>query len=655
MGNTMLFSNVVPSGDSVVPRPFGTYQFTDSVAILAFENTFRTRRLIASGELNYVPSWLPGFSVRGVVGYDVQASRNETLLPANQFYSGVTRGRRQLLNLDLERLNFDLNATYTYSLGESIKATSLIGAQAFNNVIRNSFLVGERFGTGLVRDIGSGESSTFSISEGFANLRDGGWFFRQEFNIGNYLSVSGAIRNDFASSVNPTAAQIFYPQASTALRLDKLGILPEVINLMKIRAAYGETGSLPNIFAAIPLSFTTSQSGFGPGGVIAVAGNPNIVPERIRELEIGLDLELDNAYGAEVTYVYSNAFNSILNVPRPPSAGLTGAIVGGRPSNLGRITNWGVETNLYAKPIQTQEYSLEFNFIFNYFDNMVEDLGANLGGPEFIQDGFTRQFIIPGQRRGQFIGPRPLEPRFRADGYYDYVNGPRMDTARANGAIYTPNGSFRGHAVGAPGATPPFTGSFSVNFRFLKDFTLYGLLEYSLGGYVYNGTRQFHTNPTYSNNYQFNVLANQLGLARGLPGATGQGTIGNIPRYREITPLQPNTPEYRAAAERFMRMDWVSVGRGNVYNFTERADWLRLREVSLRWNGTSAINSLIGNESMKSFSIGVSLLNAWLWTTYTGPEVEVNGNPTSAIPNVTQDFLTMQQTRAVNLMVTVGF
>jgi TonB-dependent starch-binding outer membrane protein SusC len=656
LGNTLLFSPVaadaVANGGGPIPRPFGTYQFTDSTAIAAAENAANISRVVASTEIRYAPSWLPGFTLRGLVGYENQNVRFESFFPATEFYSGVQSGARTIFTLFNERLNVDASAAYEAKdlFMPGLNSTTTLGLQVFNFVTRNNLLSAQRFGTDLVRDISSGGSTTFSINEFFQNNREAGIFIREELNLNQTFFLSGAVRNDFASALNNVASTILYPQASGMVRLDKLGFLPEVVNLFKIRVAYGETGSLPGVLDGQRLVFTTAQSGAGPGGIVQVLGNPGILPERIRETEIGFEFELDNAYGGEFTYIIGNASNSLINTPRAPSTGLNGVGNVGIRRNLGRIDQWGFESNLYARVIQSVDYALEFNVIFNFFDNIVRDLGASEGAAEFIQDGFTRQFLIAGQRRSQFIGPKPITPRFRADGYYDYVSGPIPDTARANGAIYTPNGVFLGSPIGPSSGL--YTGSFSVNFKFLRDFTLYALAEFNLGGYIYNGTRGFHTNPQYANNIQFNRLANQLGLARGQAGSAGNGAIGNVPRYAEIPALTPNTPEYRAAAEQFMKWDWISLNRGSVYNFTEPANWARLREVSLRWNATRLFND--AGIGVKNLAFSLTGTNLFLLTNYTGIEVETNGNPEQVLSQG-QDFLTLQQARAFNFMVSLGF
>jgi TonB-dependent SusC/RagA subfamily outer membrane receptor len=667
-GNTRLFSPYRPpvgaAGAAGLSTPNGfsgdpagrrsTYGFTDSIAIAEAENSTRTQRFIGSVDVRYSPDFLPGLSLTGVVGYDVRNTNNSIFFPSNRNYAGVTRGRRGVFAFSAELLNFDFNAAYQYNIGESIKGTTTVGGQAWNEFTRSVQSEAQQFPTELIRDVGAGLSTTRVVSEGLTNIRNAGWFFSQNFDINQTFFFTGAVRQDYASSYGAEAPSIFYPSASGAARLDKLGFLPEVINLAKFRVAYGENGRLPGLTDGQALLWTAGTSPYGAGATRQIAGNTAIQPERTQELEIGLEMEFDNAYGFEATYYISNSRQSLVSIPRAPSTGL-----GNKPSNLASINGWGFESMIYARPIQTADYSLDLKLIFNYADNQVQDLGFNEGGPAFLQDGFNRSFLIPGQRRSEFMGLRPLQPRLRADGYYDWTNpsrvGIEIDTA---GVVRTPLGVIVGFPLGS--AVPLYTGSFSLEFRFLRDFTLYALAEYAMGGYVYNGTRQFSTGVSYYNNPEFNRLATQLGIfgsgvaatngaAAQERGPAAQLTVGRVPGVNILT---PGTDEYRRAAEAFQRLE-PRIQSLQVHNYAERADWLRIRELSLRWNATRLVNELTG-ANIKNLSFTATSNNFMLFTTYSGPEVEINGNPGSAI-SASQDFLTLMQARVYNFIVSVGF
>lgn len=632
-----------------------TYGFTDSTAISRAENTTRTQRFIGSVEVNYTPDFVPGLNIRGLAGYDVRNANNGIFFPANFNYAGVTRGRRGLFTTSAERLNVDLNITYDYKILENFSASTTVGGQAWNEFTRTAQTEAQQFPTELIRDVNAGLATTRITDEDLLNIRNAGWFVEQKFNYNNTFFLTGSVRQDYASSYGVEAPNIFYPAASTSVRLDKLGFLPEVINLAKFRAAYGESGRLPGLTDGQAFLWDAGPSPYGAGARLNIAGNPAIQPERTREIEVGLEMEFDNAYGFEASYYIQNSSQSLINLPRPPSTGL-----GNQPSNVAAINGWGFESMFYARPIQTADYSLDLKFIFNYADNQVVTLGDfAAGAPAFITDGFNRQFLIAGQRRGQFMGLRQTTPRLRADGYYDWLNQPRVgieiDTA---GVVRTPAGVAVGFPIGS--SVPLFTGSFSLEFRFLRDFTIYALAEYGVGGYVFNGTRQFSTNAPYFNNPQFNRLATQLGLfgsgvaatngaAAQERGPAAQLAVGRVPGVNVLT---PGTPEYQQASIEFMRLE-PRVATLQVQNYTERADWLRIRELSLRFNATRIFNEITGL-NMKNLAFTATSNNFMLFTTYSGPEVEINGNPGAAV-SASQDFLTLMQARVYNFIVSVGF
>lgn len=667
-GGTRLFSPYAPpagaAGAAGLSTPNGfsdpvggrrsTYGFTDSIAISKAENLIRTQRFVGSVDLKYSPDFVPGLNFSGTVGYDVRNSNNGIFFPSIYNYAGVTRGRRGVFAFSAERLNIDFNASYDYTIIEGLKAKTIVGGQAWNEITRSVTSEAQQFPTSLIRDVGAGLSTTRIVAEGLSNIRNAGWFVKQDFNYNNTFLLSGAVRQDYASSYGVNAPSIFYPAVNGAVRLDKLGFLPEVMNLAKVRVAYGENGRLPGFADGQALLWTAGTSPYGAGSALSIAGNPAIQPERTRELEFGLELELDNAYGVEATYYLSNSSQSLVNLPRPPSTGL-----GAQPSNVASINGWGFESMFYARPIQTADYSLDLKLIFNYADNQVQSLGFAEGGPAFLQDGFNRQFLIPGYRRGQFFGLRQSTPRLRTDGYYDWANQPRLgveiDTV---GSVYGLNGVRVGYPVGP--SVSLYTGSLSIDFKFLRDFSIYVLAEYGIGAFVFNGTRQFSTGVSYYNNPDFNRLATQLGIygsgvaatngaAAQERGPAAQLTVGRVPG---VTVLTPGTAEYQRAAEEFMRLE-PRVATLQVNNYTERADWLRIRELSVRFNATRVLNELTG-ANIKNLSFTATSNNFALFTTYKGPEVEINGNPGSAI-SASQDFLTLMQARVFNFIVSVGF
>lgn len=671
LGNTTLYSPLTnpvgPAGGTGLTVPNrarrvagvagqvfnGTFGFIDSAAIAALENTVGVDRFVGSGEINYQVPFIPGLTINAKAGTDLQTVRNVEFRPANFDYG--TRGGRSIFNFTNAQTNFDAFLSYDWGSSESVKGTTIVGGQAINTIQNNSFLTATNYPTELVRDISAGDATTRNTTEFFQNTRILGIYARQELNFLNDLArISGGVRLDQASQYGREVPFVLYPQVSGMVRLDKMGFLPEVINLAKVRVGYGQSGALPTLLQAQSLLWTTGQSPAGAGAILNNAGNTTIIAERAAETEFGLEMEFDNAYGLEFTYYLQDTRGGILNAPRAQSTGL-----GSKAINVGQVAGWGFESKLSATFISTQETSLDVNLIVNYADNRVIDVGVDAGASEFLTDGTTMNYLIPGERRSQFMGLRPTRPRYRADGYYDFTNQPRLgieiDTA---GVRRSRTGAIIGYSLGSP--IPLYTGSLNVTFRFLNDFTLYALGEFATGHIILNDTRRFHTNPTYANNPEYNRLATQLGIfglnvsatngaAAQERGPAPQMAIGRVPG---VDVLRPGTPEYEAAAQRFLALEYRTTSL-RVANFAQPADWFRIREVSLSWNATRTLNSIFGEGTIRKLTIGASVTNIALFTQYKGIEPEITAAP-GGILSAGQDFLTLLQARSASLLVSLG-
>lgn len=613
---------------------------SDSAAIAAVDNGISMNAFLGSAELQYTSSVLPGLRIRGLVGTEITDSRALTYFPPGfQYNLGViSPGLKSIRVFSARRMNVDVNASYAREWLEGLTSNVIVGMQLFDNYFTYDAHSASDFPTLLVPAIQTARSRD-AVSEIIQQFREAGIFGRVESNYLQTYFFSFGVRNDYATSLGKEASSIFYPQMSAAVRLDRLGWLPEVVNLVKPRIAYGESGRLPSL----DQSRTFFRLSPGPGSSLSNVpgnqlfinsfGNPAIRPERIQELEVGVDLEVEHAYGMEFTYFLQTSRDVILGSPPATSIGVNEV-----PSNIGSIDGWGFETMLYATPINNAETQLRLTAMLTYADNRVLSIGQNkfFASRSFFTGGFIgpSNYITPGLRRGEFMDRIPLEPRFRADGYYNARLGPRLDTA------LSPLGS----------SVPLYTGSLALTYRFFRDVTFYAMVDIGWGKKMLNLTRQQNT--LYGNDRVFNKLATQLGLARGQAGDARYEFINPVPG---VQPLEPNTPAYRAAAEAFMRLD---PNNGTIANFLESADWLRLREISVRWNLTPLLTSYSGALSfVRECSVTVAVRNAALWTNYSGIDIEYNAP--AAIPTQTfaqaSDTWVLMQPRTVQFMVSLGF
>lgn len=606
-------------------------QFTsaDSLALSSIDNTLRIDQFIGSLEFLYTPFFLEGLRLRALVGVENNKSRYLTYIPAGT-NSLLSVGRRDIRNSYARRLNLDLSASYSQEIIEGLTINAIVGAQVFDNLFGLDVASSTNLSTPLVQVVQGG--SSVNVSELLSPFRQAGVFGRIETNFRQTYFFSFGARNDYASTLGSEVPSILYPQVSGAVRLDKIGILPEAVNLLKVRAAYAESGRLPSIAQSSrtwTLFFGGGSSLTGPSInqlYLGNAGNSSIRPERIQEFELGADVEVNNAVGGEFTYYIQNSRDAIVEVATPSSVGL-----GRVPQNIGGINGWGFESQLYAKFLSTPDNDVQVSAIFNYADNRVLNIGKN----NFFTSGspLSTNYILPGFRRGVFMDFVPLRPNFLANGYYDWQKGPVLDSVR----------SVLGSTV------PLYTGSLSATVRFLRNFTLYVIVDAGLGKSIVNLTRQ--ENALVGNNKRFNQLLTALGLAKGQPADIGL----EVPVADGVAVLSPTSAEYRSASEEFMRHD---PRKGIVANYLERADWVRLREVSLRWNAHQTLDALIPGfgTAVRELAIGLSVRNLALWTNYSG--IDTDYNSPGAVPSEAQaqstDRWVLVQPRVIQFTLNIG-
>ncbi|MEZ4700707.1 MAG: TonB-dependent receptor [Rhodothermales bacterium] len=608
-------------GNTLLAR--APFNFTDSTALENIVNLQRIARFTGGVEAEYRP--IEALTFRASVGFDGTDLRNDASYPSNLSYSGRTNGERNIFNRRNEQYTYDFNGRYSYQLGEALTATTILGSQSFNRILRSFQITKQNFSTELITNVGAG-ADFIGGDEAFTHAREAGVYLQQELAYQNWLFVTLGLRRDFATAIGADAPSIYYPKASFAVRVDELTTLPQSIDFFKFRAAYGETGQLPGLLDASLLRWQAEPSGYGAGAVTNFIGNIEIEPERIRELESGIELGLFNdRLGLDVTGYIQRAENSIIGFQNPPSSGQTASSV---PFNVGASDGWGIETSLRVDVIRTRNTGVDFGFLWNYQENEVKDLG----GAQPIFDGFDLNVTKEGLAQSAFYtwSSRAI---FNSDGSYA---GAELVQTDADG-----DGEVDRALFGLP--YPKHNGSFSLNVRFLKNFTFNGLIDWSLGYSLYNNTAVFQT--LFGANYNRNVARVQIGQIT--PESVGLEDAG-------IVIPDVGTDAYRAAAEIVASTQTAVNGVSTDGNYIEEADFLKLREVSLRYDFTDILRKANATKYIRSLSFSLAARNLWTTTKYSGADPEVNfAGARSASRG--QDFLTLPQPRVIYGSINIGF
>lgn len=276
------------------------------------------------------------------------------------------------------------------------------------------------------------QAGAISVFNRKLESEDIGYFVQQEANFGDKIIATAGLRLD-KSSLNGDPNEIFsYPKFSLAVNLANFDFfnVPN-LNQLKLRAAYGEAGGVPN---ADPITlqqpaftiFTGENIGGFAGSLIGLTrGNPDIQPERSQEFETGADIGiLNNRISLEATYYIKTVKDLILQAEVARSQGYELQIING-----GELRNKGWEIALGATPLNSQH--IQWNTRVSWWRNRSEV--TRLDVPAFTTGGFSSGLgifkIEEGQPVTQIVGPIPnsdgdvvigdAEPDFQLSWYND--------------------------------------------------------------------------------------------------------------------------------------------------------------------------------------------------------------------------------------------
>jgi TonB-dependent starch-binding outer membrane protein SusC len=574
---------------------------TDSISITKVKDQVKLNQYLLSAKATWNP--IARFELSGSVGVDHIEQYSDQLYPFGYTYNEST-GSRGVGDGVRRQMTYTFDGRYTVDILDNLSLQTMAGAQLSEFVSRSMSVNVKQYEFPSIITIASAKTPT-DWRDATANTKSAGLFWENNFSYDNKFMWTLAIRKDYASSIGPEAPSITYPKASFSLRLDKFGILPDELSMLKLRAAYGENGQLPGLNDAMNLTWVASVGASGTSLNYNIFGNPQIKPERVKEMEFGFDAEFMNMLSLEFTYYNGNSENSILRGAYAPSTGYGNYTY---PYNVGNTKNHGFETMLQVTPIRSADYNLSLSLIWNYQTNVVDTLGPDT--PEIIS---TSNVIKPGFKKWEF---------------YDYVSvGPLFD---ANGKYTGAQRSTTKMDLGNP--LPDHSGSVTINFRFLKDFTLYAMGEWGLNNKVYSFIVQdmvsFRCYPEYEK-------------LRALLGLSSYGVTG-------ITPLTIGSPEYVAAATKYAMLNPSNKG-----NFVKAADYFIVRELSLGYDATGLLKEFMPAGYLTAMNVGFSARNLARFSKYNW-DFETNSSGSRG-NTLASDYYAMPMPRTYNFWVKLDF
>ncbi|MDB2341112.1 TonB-dependent receptor, partial [Flavobacteriaceae bacterium] len=499
--------------------------------------------------------------------------------------------------------NFNLFALGNTSITDQISLDYTVGYQATEESYRRLSAGETNFTNPDQEYLNTGNTTSENSNPDSYNAltRQNGGYAVLDFTIYDNILLQVSGRAETLSTL-PGAGVIFYPSGSLGYKLTDL-INSDAVDFAKVRVSYGEVGIGANPYA--------TSTVYGPGGIFSSwgdglggylygnpftqsdsRGNPNLKEERKSETEFGFDLRLfDNAITLNATYYQNETKDGIIALPIPGSSGFTTTL-----QNAAVITNKGLEFDVTARILRTNDFGISVNANYTQNRNLVVDLKGSaysiLNGFTSTSSGIAEGFPFAVLRSGVY----------ETDASGNYVlNANGFPNAAAEKEI----------GVGDPNAD--FRAGFGINIYY-KNLSLTSVIETSQGNDVWNGT--------------YGVL-NYFGIHQDTAIKTVNDTGATI--VNSAGTEIPAGATFRGYIEDFgggpvaVDSEWWTTNGGGFGDvgepFIMDGSWFKMREVSLSYNFTEAFVKDLG---LTNLSLSVSGRNLFLWSAIDGFDPENN-------------------------------
>lgn len=575
-GRTSLFSST--PADSILNAGWRT--ITPARAN-AYQNYTNYQRYTMGMTGNYSPvSW---FRNRLTVGFDRTITQAQLLFLPGDIDVGQDPDAATGANLrrtpTRDLLTLDYAGIVNKSVG-SYALTTTFGSQVVSDQSKVLSATGIGIGAPDVTLVNLLQRSTGG--ESFSENNSVGYYVQQQVAWKDRLFVTGAVRADDHSSFGANFDLIVYPKFSVSYVLsdepalrDRLSQLK--INTFKFRSAWGQAGRAPSAYSA-PQTYTVDRVTLGTstGSAIRTAafGNPDLKPERGQELEVGADIGMfDERVGIDFTYYNKKTTDMLQAVSVPPSSGF----ISTQLSNLGAVTNTGIELGLTGKIVQRTNVSWDSRL--NVATNRNELLSFGIAGRTVDTPGGQAYGSVQQHRVGYPLGGYWVTPPLRA------ADGSALLTP-TGAAQFNPGDTARRY-IGP--STPTLEWNWSNTVTLFKYFRLYALLDAKSGHYIFNLQERNRCQAANDNCARVND-----------PRARFPQTAADTILFKELA-------VYRSTS---ISPEWI-----------EPADFVKLREVSLSMD---LPRSWLTHTRASTATFTISGRNLAIWSKYSGVDPEVN-------------------------------
>ena len=352
---------------------------TNPVALLnEVDDTAEVRRFIGNAKVDYKLHFFPDLTATVNLGLDKTNSHGRTAvsqaLPSTQL---DWDGSYSFYENESTNKLFDAYLTYDKDINDH-SITAVLG-HSYQSFYNDNFSYDSE---------AEQEGNEFEFIDKYEHVLLS-YFGRLNYNFDDRYLVTASLRADASSRLNPDDRWGYFPSAALAWNINNEDFFKSnVIDQLKLRVGYGEIGNVNGLGNYLFLTrYTRSRTNanyqFG-----YIDNNPNFIqtyrPEAINEnlrweigqtLNVGLDYALfDSRISGSVNAYINKTEDLISYVTVSPFTNFSN----GLNANIGDMENRGIEFEINATPIQTEDFTWRIGYNIALNDNEITNLPDQL-------------------------------------------------------------------------------------------------------------------------------------------------------------------------------------------------------------------------------------------------------------------------------------
>jgi TonB-dependent SusC/RagA subfamily outer membrane receptor len=374
----------------------------------------------------------------------------------NPFFA--QHGTLSVRDVDVTRLSIDYSASADWRLGNSVRGGTIIGVQRYSRKLEARSRSGNLAGT---------VTSTQTLE---TKVVTRGAFLRQEFSWRDRVFLDGGVHLSENLLGEVGDGTRYDPSAGLSwVVIDRQGSSDRFVSGLRLRAGWGRVS---RGVGELPFELLLSPAGPEP-----------LRPERVREIEVGLEARLlRNRIGVDITGYDRRTTDVFLPTLAPPSGGLGSALV-----NDGTLGAKGIELALDWAAVRSRTAGLDLRTTLALNRSRVIALDR---GPRFYQVGhydavgfapgsyFFRRVVSATVVPSSLLGhPLPTATDVRCQAGTPFGRGTDEVTVPCDTAPLVYSGQ----------PSPSWFGSLSATLTLGEHLRLFGLVDYRGGHTVLVG------------------------------------------------------------------------------------------------------------------------------------------------------------------------